>query len=344
MAKAKEVVVVAAATVPATTELMTKPGTAHIAVYRPAEVEIYDMNEDEDTGIHGGDTGGQERRLPILRVLQANSPQVKRGTPAYITGAKEGDFLNTATNEVIDGEKGFYFIAANKHLKFPLYMKRNDDGSGGGFLGIFEPESPEVRQGQEDRKRLFGNLFGPLPAGQTEDGKDQELVETYYIDIVAVMPNEDGSFPGEFGTTFNASIAFSSTHIRSYNSWKDRLENMTYTIKRRDGSVGPALATLWTHVWHVRTTIRQRGTQSWMIPVITLGGKDEEGVEQHYKFSRLDRNDYLYKKAEHLREEILEGHVELQFEKDTSQETDSSTHAQGGNGKVDHDEIPFGNT
>lgn len=322
-----------------TTEIVTKPGTAHIAIYKPAEVEVYDIEEGEDTGIHGGDEGGQDKRLAIFRILQANSPQAKRGMPQHIPGAKEGDFLNTATNQVYDGEKGLYLIAAHKHLKFPKYIQREDDGSGGGFLGIYEAEHPEVREGQRLRKEQFGNLFGPLPAGTTEDGKQIELVETYYIDSVIVVPNDDGTFPGEFGTAFNGSFAFSSTFIRAYNSWKDRLENMTYIIKRRDGSVGPTLPTLWTHVWHIRSKVRPRGAQSWMVPVLTLGGKNDKGEELAYKHSKLDRNDYLYIQAERLREEILEGHVELAFEKDTTESSSTDTMARGGGA---NEEIPFG--
>lgn len=324
-----------------TTEIVTKPGTAHVTVYRPVEVEVYDVVEDEDTGLRGSDAGGQDKRLPILRVLQANSPQAKRGNPAYIPGAKEGDFINTATGQIYDGERGLYFIAAYKHLKFPEYIKREEDGSGGGFLGIYEPEDPVVKAGQKLRMEQFGNLFGPLPNGQTDDGKDRQLIETYYVDGVYIIPNEDGTFPGEFGTMFNASMAYSSSFIRSYNQWKNQLENMTYMIKRRDGSVGPALATLWTHVWHVRTITRPRGTLSWMVPRITLAEKDEKGAEREYRYSKLDRNDYLYIQAERLREEILEGHVELNFEKDKSDLDQAS--AGNGQGRTGED-IPFDNT
>lgn len=328
------------------TEIVTKPGTAHVTIYKPTEVEVYDMDEDEDTGLTGGDVGGQDKRLPILRVLQSGSPQVKQGNPARIPGAKEGDIFNTATGQIYDGERGLYFVAAHKHLKFPEYIKREEDGSGGGFLGIFEPEDPVVRNCQAERMQKYGNLFGPLPHGQTDDGKDRELVETYYVDGIYIIPNEDGTFPGEYGTMFNASMAYSSTFIRSYNQWKNQLENMTYIIKRRDGSVGPALATLWTHVWHIRTVPRPRGTLSWMVPRITLAEKDAKGVEREYKYSRLDRNDYLYKQAEDLRMQILEGGIELNFDKDqsdTSQDQGATAGTDSGGGTSTHDDIPFGN-
>lgn len=326
------------------TEIVTKPGTAHVTVYKPVELEVYDMDEDVDTGLTGGDAGGQDKRLPILRVLQSNSPQAKRGNSGYIPGAVEGTIINTATGQIYDGEKGLYFVAANKHLKFPEYIEREEDGSGGGFLGIFEPEDPVVRRAQAERKEKFGNLFGPLPNGQTENGKNRQLVETYYIDGVYIIPNDDGSFPGEYGTMFNASFAYSSTFIRSYNQWKNQLENMTYIIKRRDGSVGPALATLWTHVWHVRTVVRPKGTLSWMVPRLTLAEKDEKGAEREYRFSRLDRNDYLYKAAENLRTDILEGAVELNFDKDVADTADTGGSAgpsTGGQGMAQDDDIPF---
>jgi len=40
--------------------------------------------------------------IPHLRLLQSGSPQAKRSDPAYVEGAREGLFINTATGELFD--------------------------------------------------------------------------------------------------------------------------------------------------------------------------------------------------------------------------------------------------
>lgn len=326
-----------------TTIVPTKPGTKHVTVYKPAEIETYEVDAADETAAteQQGST-----RVPIFRVLQSNSPQVKDGHPMYVEGAKEGDFINTATGQIYSGKLGLYFIPAHTELKYPCYIKREEDGTGGGFIGVFEPGSPEVKQGMRDRMEEYGNLFGPLPFGLTEEGKEKQLIETYYIAGKYVVPNDDGTFPGEFGTMFSGSLAYSSSFIKEYKGWEERTKNLTYNVQRPSGKIDTIIPTLWTHVWHVKTILKTRGaTVSWKIPRITLAEKDEKGVEvQDYKRSKLDRSDFLYKQTEDLRASILEGNVELDFEKDTAQPNEGGTSSNedqhGGAGGI-NEEIPF---
>lgn len=40
--------------------------------------------------------------IPHLRLLQSGSPQAKRSDPAYVEGAREGLFINTASGELFE--------------------------------------------------------------------------------------------------------------------------------------------------------------------------------------------------------------------------------------------------
>jgi hypothetical protein len=59
----------------------------------------------------GVSTAAEDRIVPLVYVLQANSPQVKSRDPKYIDGAKDGDiwFRGAVEREVVPGDEGFFF-------------------------------------------------------------------------------------------------------------------------------------------------------------------------------------------------------------------------------------------
>ncbi|HKU52551.1 MAG TPA: hypothetical protein VJQ25_08795, partial [Nitrospira sp.] len=63
------------------------------------------MMEDaqEDLGFERGDVA-----IPFLRILQSNSPQVKKQNAKYVIDAEAGMFFNTATNDIYSGDTGIY--------------------------------------------------------------------------------------------------------------------------------------------------------------------------------------------------------------------------------------------
>lgn len=300
--------------VPATgQQIATRPATAQIIIHRPKELAVYDDIEAEEGAEQEQTKSGA---LGIIRVLQSGAPQVKKGNAARIEGAEEGDFIDTSTGAIYSGGRGLFFIPVRQYLMYPEYIKREPDGSGGGFLNVYEPENPIVKKAQEARMAAFGNLRGPLPNGRTEDGKTIELVETYYVDSIIIVPDEEGRFPGEYGRMFEGSFAFSSTFIGPYNSWNKRKKTMTYPHPQ---TLAPVVPRLYTHVFHIRTVPRAKGNLSWMVPAISLGGKDERGAELPYENSKLPRDSFLYQRAAKLREDLLRGAVQLDYSRDSAQ-------------------------
>ena len=306
--------------------------TASIVVTAPANVDVV---EDVDIREQGGPIAGP-RVLPIIRVLQGNSPQIKRGHSLSVAGAKEGDFFNTSTNEVYDGDLGLYFIPVAQRRMYVDYVSRDDNGGGGGFVGVYEPEHPFVRRSLEAYEKEHGNVFGKIPAlgddgkqlhgADGDEGRPRELVETYYIDAVCVVPNPDGSYPAEFGLAFEATIAFQSTFIREYRKWDNRLGNMTYNVPL-GGRIVPRQLQLWAHVWRIQTKLRQGNGQSWMVPNITFGagetdpGDGREWLQPAYKNSRQLRNDPMYLRAEALHEAT---DISYAYDKDTGGSTSAT--------------------
>lgn len=298
-----------------------------VAVIPDGGIEVHDITVGADTGLEGVTTA--ERKIPIIRKLDPKSPQCKPVARGGIPGAKGGSIMNTLTNQIYDGERGLYFIGSHRSCKYVNYIKREDDGTGGGFLGVYEPEDPLVKQRQKETIEKYGDLFRKLENGLVPDtlpsgdknpnaGKEMQLVETWYIGGVAIVPNEDGSYPGEYGETFPALVPFSSTDIKAYGAWLDRTKNMKYNV-RVDGRIQPTVLEMWSHVWHLSTFFFERGSQSWYKWMLRLASQNDDKTEAHYSKSRLPASNPLFKEAEDVRKSIMAGNVEIDFSKQEDQ-------------------------
>lgn len=327
-----------------TTQPVIKQGTTAIAVYAPAEIEMYDVDAPESKP-----TTDTNRAIPIIRVLQSNSPQVADPRDGGIAGAKAGTFFNNVTQEIFDGrDTGLYFIPVRKHRMVVEYLKRDPDGSGGGFVAAYEPENPIVRNAWARRREELGAdpdapIFGKVPNGIDEETKrEKELVDTYYIDGIFIVPNEDGTFPGQYGVNFRGSMAFQSSFIPTFNSWDEKRKNQKYPV-RVNGKISMVEPVMWTTVWFMRTAQKKKGKNAWMIPQIVLAARDENGMELDYKQSRLPRkfedgtDNPLYFAAMDFNVELLEGSANLDFKGDT---------AEGGGETASNpqDDIPIGDS
>lgn len=308
------------------------PGTRAMTIVPPTQMESYDVDANETAS---NADGANARNVPILRVLQSNSPQVADPRDGGIPGARSGSFYNIVTREVFEArDLGLFMIPVRKHRKVVEYVARNDDNPTGGFLNVYEPENPIVLRAWDERRRELGRdpsqpIFGKVPNGVVEDdgpfkGRLKELVDTYYVDSLFIVPNEDGSYPAHFGVYFRSSMAFQSSFIPVYNSWDERRRNQKYPI---NGAMRePAL---WTTVWRMRSvqSPKSRGTVKWMVPTLTLGMTDpESGVEMDYRDCRLPRrfadgsDNPLYNAAVDFHEELESGGATLDLAKDTGDE------------------------
>lgn len=306
-------------------------------------IEVLEADDTMDeTGLEN--VGADERRVPILRILDPKSPQCKPVERGGLGPQGAGMIYNTSTGEVYDGKAGLYFVAAMNDRKFVKYKKRNDDGSGGGFLAIYEPEDPFVEECKQRTLEEHGSLFRKWTAGEMEDGTPLELVDTRYLACEMIKPNPDGSFPGEHGELFAALLPFASTQIKKHQAFIERNKNMMYNFRMRDGTIKRAPGKLWGHVWHLSTVYEERGSQSWYGWKITLAAKDEKGMELPYKESRLSKDSFLYRMAEDLRSNLLEGSTKIDYEKDTADQTGDAGAGPGSAGNAGAGEdIPFDN-
>lgn len=276
---------------------------------------VVDFGDDAGKGMEN--VSADEFRIPFLRVLDAKSPQVRPQNMGGIPGAKAGDIYNTATGEVWDGAKGFVWIPCYRDHNFIEWIPKNDDGTGGGFVGVHKPEEQIVGQLRSQHGR-----FGKLPM---ENGN--QLAETFYLYGLA-MPTLDDP-------PIRAMIAFASTQIPKYQNFVGRYQNIKYQTPNNGPLVLPPL---WAHRWRLTTGMEVKGTMSWYGWKISLDARDDNGVELRPVASLLKRTDMLYVQGKEFYELIQAGKVAVNYSNATGTEPDKgdTNSAQQGS-----DDIPM---
>jgi len=267
-----------------------QPST-ELEVKKNTDLAVVDFGDDDGAGME--DVRREEYSIPFLYVLDAKSPACAPPTAGGTAGAVAGKLLNTATNELYDGALGAQFIPCMRDSNFGEWIPRNEDGSGGGFVGTRATNDPLVIE-----LRAKHGSFGKLP---TDNGT--ELVETFYL--YGLIVNADG-----LGSP--VLVPFKSTSISAYKNFVTR--HMAIRYKKADGSlVAPPL---WAHRWRIGTHYRpakKAGQAGWYVPKLWL---DEEPPVK----SLVKRSDPLYEQAKALYTAIRAGSVAVNYEAASKQE------------------------
>jgi len=136
--------------------------------------------------------------IPFLRILQSNSPQVKKTSGSYIEGAEEGMLINTVTQDLYDTE-------TNKVQLVSVYFKRafmewKTRENGGGYVAEHSvSDGLELLKltERDDKNRDI------LPNGN-------QLADTRYHYVMVVR--EDGTYEP-------AIITMERTQLRKSKRW-----------------------------------------------------------------------------------------------------------------------------
>lgn len=142
-------------------------------------------------------TSGSDLAIPFLGILQSNSPQVEDNSPE---GSKAGQFFNSVTRELVDGEVG---IVVQPVYMEHAYVEWTPRTKGGGFVGMHSADSEVVKAALA---AAGGDKFTKLQSGEND------LIETHYVYVLIL--DEKGEETQGF-----ALISFSSTKIKPYKNW-----------------------------------------------------------------------------------------------------------------------------
>lgn len=242
----------------------------------------YDYGDDLGAGFE--DTTSEDFALPFLGILQDLSPAVKDG---LVEGAKIGMFINSATNEIYDGEKGLLAVPCFRQRKFIRWVPRK---SGGGYVGEYEPSDPVVLKAKEESLE-FGKF--------SIEGDD--LVETYIA--YWILLGEDSEPMGQVVTSFK------SMNIKKYKNFMTTANQI-----RIQGKPAP----IFSHVYRLKTVSETK-------PGGTFYNWDIRLAEKDALASRINPASGLYQAARVLHQAARDGMAKVDHAKDgVSSETEDT--------------------
>lgn len=252
-------------------------------------IEVFDYGEDEGQGYENQDMA--DRKLPIIELLQSNSPEVVQSKGKVYAG----QFRNSVTGEVY--EEVFFVPAITDHC-WTEWIGRDD---GGGFRGRHAKNAKIVADAiARNDGRAIGKLPVPQPPDKTGKAQPQhELVESF--EIYAILYNKGGEILGF------AMIPFTSTKIKIYRAWNSAIGNFAPTIGNK--KLRPGAVPIFAHRVKMTSESETKATNTYMVPVLSPaeGGDD-------LKNSLLPKTDLRYVSAKKLHDDVLAGLAKAAYE------------------------------
>lgn len=266
------------------------PPTAMTPPPETQALEVFDYGEDAGQGYENQDMS--DRKLPIIELLQSNSPEVAESKGKIYAG----QFQNTVTGEIYDE---VYFVPAITDHCWTEWIGRDD---GGGFRGRHPKNAKIVADAVA---RNGGRAIGKLKVPQPPDDKgkpqpDHELVESFeiYGILYDAKTNEVLGF---------AMIPFTSTKIKVYRAWNSAVGGFAPTINGK--KLAPGQVPIFAHRVKMTSESETKGSNTYMVPVLSpaQGGDD-------LKNSLLPKNDLRYVEAKKLHDDVLKGLAKAAYE------------------------------
>lgn len=156
----------------------------------------------------------EDMAIPFLRVLQSNSPQIDNADDRYVPGSAIGDFINTATLEMWDGQEGVRIVPVAFTRSFTEWNKRNE---GGGFVKDW---------GNEDPRQKLACVRDPETGRDvTRDGTELMFSALYFVFII----------DPETGARQQVAFPLAGTQMKKSKAWAIGMEMLEVEWPRGSG-------------------------------------------------------------------------------------------------------------
>lgn len=224
-----------------------KPGKA-VAVQKKTALPTFMAKKIAKDAGKGVSTAQEDNIVPLIYILQTNSPQVNKRDPKYIEGAEAGNiWLRNSADPIVDGEAGFLFQPCAFYKDFVEWIPRK---KGGGYVGRHDsiPADAKLTEVEGDD----GNVREQY-VRKAKGHEGNEIVETRYH--AGIVHLEDGSRLPYIMALTGSGHGFSRTWMTQMNA------------KVVDGVKAPS----WACVYRLRTQFRQNPSGSWYMYEVVDG-------------------------------------------------------------------------
>lgn len=247
--------------------------------------------------------------IPFIRILQKLSPQLDKTEGVFIEGAEEGDFLNLATGNTINGAEGFHFVPAIYTIN---YMEWRTRESGGGIVADHGTDANVLKNTSRDEKNRM----------MTPDGNVIVTSGLYFGFLVDIAT----------GQAQQAIVPMASTQLKKSRQMNSTIDSLRQEITV-DGQKRRIKPPMWFSIFKMTTVPESNDQGKWM------GYK----VERVGSILEHDWGAECYKACRDLKEMFDKGDVKMRAEDmdgDTGQGDGSGGAGPGAGGDKD-DDIPF---
>lgn len=208
--------------------------------------------------------------VPYVRIVQALSKELQRGHAKFTEEAKNGDFINSATRKVMDGDKGFFAIPIHYAKRYQAWKPNNGGPAAdyGSDSTVYDSITPN-----DKNKRI--------------DDIGNEITETAQYFVLIVDP--------ETGDYEVAVLSFGGSQMKKSRQWNSLIASRRE--RRGDGSsVTPAM---FFYSYHVTSVPESNDQGQW------YGYSIKEGP----KVPELPRAKEIFQFAKDTREQITSGAI-----------------------------------
>ena len=177
----------------------------------------------------------RDLKLPILKILYANSPVLDDSDGKYIANAKQGDIYNEVTGNLWKGKDGIIVVPCLYINTFNEWKDKGD--SPGRPIKIHTDPSimSETKRGDDNKDRL--------PNGNYVEDTGNHFV---FILDKSYLPQEQSL------------IAMKSTQKKKSKTWNSMMQT-----RRMPGKEGYFRPPTWATTYHLTTTKESNSQNSW---------------------------------------------------------------------------------
>lgn len=229
-----------------TTEVITKTESTALATQPTGDnVPAFLADQVKTDAGKGVSQASDDNIVPLIYILQSNSPQVNRRGPDYIEGAKDGDlWLRNSGIPPIDGDKGLLFQPCYFYREFVVWAPRK---TGRGIQGRFAemPSDAVEMEIKDDDDPTKTKKAWVLPNGDL-------VVDTrYHVGFALIEDQQSGALTGQ---VMPFVIPFKSSGHTASRTWMTLMNSKV---------IGSDIAPSWACRYRVKTRSRTNNDGTW---------------------------------------------------------------------------------
>lgn len=218
--------------------------------------------------------------IPFLRILQKGSPEVNKREDKYVEGAEAGQWFNTLTKELWEGEKDGVVVIPCSYTPSYIEWWPRDSKKGTGFVRDYGADASILETTTRDEK---------TNKNMTAQGTEIVKSGTYYLMVV----------DPETGDAQQMVLPLSGTQLKKSRQWNSLMRGLLVPRPDGTGKFNPAPFYM---SYKLTTVYESNDKGDW------FGVAIKPGTET----VRLPRGTDLYVAAREFRTMANEGRVKVQ--------------------------------